>query len=164
MPLERLKKNQYLLFIVSLLWCPCSFAKSCLIFATPWTAAHQASLSFTISQNLLKFKSIESVMPSHSLLPPSPPAFSLSQHQGLFQCVDSASGGQSIGASASVLPKNIQDWFPLELTGLDLIFLLSNRLSRIFFSTTVWKHHFFSLLYGPALTSIHSYWKTKTKT
>ena len=116
MPLERLKKNQYLLFIVSLLWCPCSFAKSCLIFATPWTAAHQASLSFTISQNLLKFKSIESVMPSHSLLPPSPPAFSLSQHQGLFQCVDSASGGQSIGASASVLPKNIQDWFPLELT------------------------------------------------
>ena len=52
-----------------------------------------------------------------------------------------ASGGQSIEAlaSASVLPMNIQDWFPLGLTG--LISLLSKRLTRVFFSTTVWKHH-----------------------
>ena len=58
-------------------------------FATPWTAAHQVSLSFTISQSLLKFMSIESVMPqpSHPLLSPSPPAFNLSQHRGLFQWV-----------------------------------------------------------------------------
>ena len=50
------------------------------------------------------------------------------------------SGGQSIGAlaSASVFPMNIQSWFPLGLTG--LIFLLSKELSRVFFSTTVWKH------------------------
>jgi len=50
-------------------------------FATPWTAARQASLSFTISQGLLKPTSIESVMPSNSLilLFPSPPAFNLSQ-------------------------------------------------------------------------------------
>ena len=48
---------------------------------TPWTAAGQASLSFTISQSLLKLKSIESVMPSHILLFPSPPAFNLYQHQ-----------------------------------------------------------------------------------
>ena len=47
--------------------------------ATPWTAAHQASLSITISQKLLKLMSIESMMPSHPLLPPS--AFCLSQHQ-----------------------------------------------------------------------------------
>ena len=56
-------------------------------FVTPWTAAHQASLSFTISQRLLKLTSIESMMPSNHLvlLLPSPPALSLSQHQSLFQ-------------------------------------------------------------------------------
>ena len=86
------------------------------LFATPWTVAHQASLSFTISWSLLKLMSIESVMPS---------------------------GGQGIGASASalVLPMNIQGWFPLGLTG--LVLLLSKGLSRVFSSTTVWKHQFF---------------------
>ena len=72
-----------------------------------------------------------------------------------------ASGGQSIGASvsASVLPLNIQDWFPLGSTG--LISLQSKGLSRVFSSTTVQKHQFFhgSLLYGPTLTSIHDSWK-----
>ena len=73
------------------------------------------------------------------------------------------SGGQSTGASASasVLPMNIQDWFPLGLTG--LISLQSKGLSRVFSNTTVWKHQFFdkvlSLLYGPTLTSIHDYCK-----
>ena len=52
------------------------------------------------------------------------------------------SGGQSTGASASVLPMNIQSWFPLGLTG--LISLLSKGLSRIFSSTMIWKHKFFS--------------------
>ena len=54
------------------------------------------------------------------------------------------SDGLSIGvsASASVLPKNIQGWFPLGFTG--LISLLSKGLSRFFSSTTIWKHHFFS--------------------
>ena len=52
------------------------------------------------------------------------------------------SGGQSIGASASVLPVTIQCWFPLGLTG--LISLLSKGLSRVFSSNTVWKHQFFS--------------------
>ena len=54
------------------------------LFQTPWTAAHQTSLSIINSQSLLKLMSIESVMPSnqsHPLLSPSPPAFSLSQHQ-----------------------------------------------------------------------------------
>ena len=72
-----------------------------------------------------------------------------------------ASGGQSIAvsASASVLPMNIQDWFLLGLTS--LISLGSKGLSRIFSNTTVWKHQFLvlSLLYGPALTSVHDYWK-----
>ena len=67
-----------------------------------------------------------------------------------------ASGGQSIGVSAStsVLLMNIQGWFPLELTG--LISLQSKGLSRVFSSTTVWKHQFFST---QPFTSIHDYWK-----
>ena len=72
-----------------------------------------------------------------------------------------ASGGQSIGvsASASVLPKNIQDWLPLGLTG--WIFLQSKGLSRVFSNTVVQKHHFFGarLFYNSTLTSIHDYWK-----
>ena len=60
------------------------------------------------------------IQPSHPLLPPSPPALHLSQHQGLKRPWLFASGGQSIGAlaSASSLPMNIQGWFPLELTSL----------------------------------------------
>ena len=68
-----------------------------------------------------------------------------------------ASGGQSIGASASasVLPMNSQGLFPLGLTG--LIILIFNRLSRVFFSTRI----LFGTqsFYGLALTSIHNYWK-----
>ena len=71
------------------------------------------------------------------------------------------SGGQSIGASASVsvFPMNIQDRFPLGLTC--LISLQSKGLSRDFSNTTVQKHQFFSLnlLYGPTLTSIHDCWE-----
>ena len=57
------------------------------LFATPWTAALQASLSITNSWSLLKLKSVELVMPSNHLIlsSPSPPAFNLSQQQGLFQ-------------------------------------------------------------------------------
>ena len=115
---------------------------------TSWTAACQASLSFIISQSLLKFISIESVKLSkyYPLLPTSPFAFCLSQHQGFFPMSQLfPSGGQSIGASAtaSVLPMNIQDWFLLGLTG--LISLLSKGLSRVFSSTIVRKHQFFSV-------------------
>ena len=63
----------------------------------------------------------DAIQPSHPLSSPTPPAFNLSQYQGLFQCVSSSpSSGQSIGvsASASVFPMNIQDLFPLGLTGL----------------------------------------------
>ena len=71
------------------------------------------------------------------------------------------SGSQSIGisASASVLPKNTQDWFPLEWTG--WISLQSKGLSGVFSSTTVQKHNSsaLSFLYSTTLTSIHDYWK-----
>ena len=98
-----------------------------LLFAAPWTAALQASLSFTISQRLHKRMSIELVMPSnhlilcHPLLLPS-----------VFPSIRVfASGGQSIGAStsASVLPMNIQGWFPLGLT--DLSSVLSKGLPSL---------------------------------
>ena len=105
------------------------------LFVTPWTAAHQASLSFTISQSLLKLMSIESMMPSSvvpfSSCPQSLPASGTFPMSWFF-----TAGDQSIGASASasVLPMYIQDLFPLELTG--LISLESKGLSRVTSNTT----------------------------
>ena len=62
--------------------CCCSFGKLCLTLCNPWTVARQASLSFTISQSLLKLMAIELMMPSNHLILLSPsPAFNLSQHQ-----------------------------------------------------------------------------------
>ena len=75
-----------------------------------------------------------------------------------------ASGGQSIGASASVsvLSVNIQDWFPLGLTG--FISLQSKGLSRVFWNTSVQRHHSstLSFLYSLTHTSIHDYWKNNS--
>ena len=81
----------------------------------------------------------DAIQPSHPLLSPSRPALNPSQHQGLFQNQLFA-WGQSIGvsASASVLPMNIQDWFPLGWTG--WISLQSKGLLRVFSNTTVQKH------------------------
>ena len=80
--------------------------------------------------------------PTISSLSSPSPAFSLSQHQGLFQWVSSLHQvAQSIGVSASVLPMNIQNWFPLGLTG--WISLQSKGLSRVFSNTVVQKHQFF---------------------
>ena len=125
-------------------YCCCSVTKSC--SAAPWTAAYQASLSFTLSQSLLKLMSIESMMPSNHLTLCCPfsnclQAFPASQSFPMNQLFQS--GGQSIGASASpsVLPVNIQSWFPLGLTG--LISLLFKGHSRVFSSTTIQKHQFF---------------------
>ena len=81
-------------------------------FATPWTAACQAFLSFPIAQSLLKLMSRvdDAIQPSHPLTSPSPPALKLSQHQSFPVSWLFASGGQNTGASASasVLPMNIQ--------------------------------------------------------
>ena len=104
------------------------------LFATPQAAAHQASLPFTIFQSLLKLMSIESVMPFNHLILCCP-LFLLPTIRAFF--------------NESVLhirwPKywsfNIQDWFPLRLTG--LISLQSKGLSRVFSNTTVQKHQFF---------------------
>ena len=117
------------------------------VFATPWNAAHQASLSITNSWSLLKCMSIEFVMPSNHLIlcPPLLLCLQSFPASGSFPLSQFfASGDQSIGvsASASVLRMSIQDWFPSEFTA--LIFLLSKRLSRVFSNTKVQKHQFFS--------------------
>ena len=128
----------YLVVVVQLLSCVW-------LFVTTWTVTLQAFLSFTISWSLLRIMSFELMIPSNSLILCFPLLLSLSQHQGLFQWVGFfTSGGQSIGASASasVLPMNIQGWFPFRLTG--WISLLSKGLSRVLSSTTVQKHQFFS--------------------
>jgi len=116
------------------------------LFATPWTTAHQASLSITNSWSPPKPMSIESVMPSNHLilccplllLPQSLPASGSFQMSQLF-----ISGCQSIGVlvSASVLSMNTQDWFPLGWTGWTS--LQSKGLSRVFSNTTVQQHQFF---------------------
>ena len=118
------------------------------------------------------------IQPPHPLPFPSPPVFFLSKNQGLSQWVSSPYQMQSIGASASVLPMNIQGKFPLGLTG--LISLLSKGLSRVehhslkapilwcldFGTLKSWAPQFesinslvFRLLYGPTLISICDYWK-----
>ena len=132
------------------------------LFATPWTTARQVSLSITNSWSLPKLMSIElwchptissSVIPYsfHLQSFPASGSFQMSQFFAL--------GGQSIGASASVLPKDIQGWFPLGWTG--LISLQSKGLSRVFSNTTVQNINSsaLSFLYSPTLTPIHDYWK-----
>ena len=116
------------------------------LFAAPWTAAHQASLSITNSQSPPKPMSIESVMPSNHLvlchpLFPCPQSFPASGSLQMSQLF--ASGGQSIGVSAptSVPPMNTQDWSPLGWTR--WISLQSKGLSTVFSNTTVQKHQFF---------------------
>ena len=138
--------------------------QSCLILYDP---VHCSMSSFSVHHQLLELTQThvhpisDAIQPSHPLSSPSPPAFNLSQHHGLFPWASSsqqvAKGGDS--ASASVLPMNIQDWFPLGWTG--WISLQSKGLSRVFSNTTVQKHQFFSaqLSYGPTLTSIHNHWK-----
>ena len=90
------------------------------LFVTPWTAACQASLPITYSQSLLKLMSIESVMPSNHLILPFSSHSQSFPASGSFQISQFfTSGGQSIGisASATVLPMNIKDSFPLGWTG-----------------------------------------------
>ena len=115
------------------------------LFATPWTVAHQASLSFTISRSLLKLHVHwfgDAIQPSHPLSSPS--ALNLSQDQGLYPMSQLfTSGDQSIRASGSVLPMNIHDWSLLGWTG--WISLQSKGLSIVFSNTTVEKHQFFGI-------------------
>ena len=142
----------------------CVCVLSCLIqslshvrlLETPWTATRLASLSFTISQSLLKLMSIKSMLPSNHLVLCCPLLLMPSifpSIQGLFQWIGSSyqvekssalcTRWKGLGASlASVLPMNTQGWFSVELTS--LISLRSKELSRVFSNITVQKHQFFS--------------------
>ena len=125
------------------------------LFATPWTAARQASLSITNSWSLFRLMSIDGMdsCPWRWCHPTvSSSAILFSSHLQSFQASGSfqmnqffASGGQSNGVSAStsVLPMNLEDWFSLGWTG--WISLQSKGLSRVFSNTTVQKHTFCSI-------------------
>ena len=115
------------------------------LFVTPWTVACQAPLSSTISQSLLRFMPIESVMLSTNSSSAAPFSFLLQSFPASGSFPMSwlfASGGQSIGTSASVsvLPMNIQDWFPLRLTGLISLQSSSVQFSRSVVSDSLWPH------------------------
>ena len=133
------------------------------LFATPWTAARQASLSITISWSSLRLTSIESVMPSSHLtlccplllLPPIPPCIKVFSNESF------AWGGQRIGASAStsVLPKNTQGWSSLEWIGwISLQFRDSQESSPTPQFKSI-NSSALRILHSPTFTSIHDHWK-----
>ena len=115
------------------------------VFATPWIAALQASLSITNSRSSLRLTSIKCVMPSSHLilchplplLPPIPPSIKVFSNESTLHMRWPKYG---VSALASFLPKNTQGW-SLEWTG--WISLQSKGLSRVFSNTTVQKHQFF---------------------
>ena len=133
------------------------------LFATPWTAARQASLSITNSRSLLKLMSIELVMLSNHLilcrpllLPPSIfPSIRVFSNESVLRIRWPKYWSFTFTISPSV---NIQDCFPLRWTG--WISLQSKGLSKVFSNTTVQKHQFFGAqLYSQTLRFIHDYWK-----
>ena len=115
-------------------------------FVTPWTTAYQALLYSTVSQSLLKCMSVESVMLSN-MSPPSPPAFHISQHQGLFQWVSSTyQRGKYWSFSFSIGPSNKNsglisfriDWFDLLVVADYLIFLCKVKILKTFGEASIY--------------------------
>ena len=121
-----------------------------LLFSHVWLCSHMdcSMPGFPVFNHLQQFVQThihwvgDAIQPSHPLSSPFPCAFNLSQYHGVCQWIGSLHSlalHQSMSASASVLPMNIQDWFPLGFPG--LISLLSKGLSRVFCSTTVIQKH-----------------------
>ena len=138
----------------------CSVAQSCPMF---WDPLHCSTPGLPVPHHLPKFAQGhvccigDAIQPSHPLTPSSPSALSLSQQQGLFQWVDCLYQMTKIlDASASVLPMNIQGWFPLRLTG--LVSLLSKGFSGVFSSTRVQRHQFFGTLSSVWSSSQNHIW------
>ena len=125
-------------------------------FATPWTAARQASLSITNSRSSSKLTCIESVMPScpsHPLLSPSPPALNLSQHQGLFQWVSSSHRWPNYW---SISPSNeYSRLISFRIDRLDLLAVQRTLKSLLTPQFKSINSSVLSFLYSPTLTSIH---------
>ena len=124
--------------------CCCSITKSCLMLCNTMNCSMPTVLHYLPEPAQTHAHRVsDAIQPSHPLLFPSPPAFSLSQHQGLFKWVSSSQRWPKYWSfSFSISPsKKTQDWSPLEWTG--WISLKSKGLSRVFSNTTVWKHQFF---------------------
>ena len=148
--------------LVYMKYCCCSVTK---LYLNPCSPMEYSKPGFPVLHHLPEFAQThghwvnDAIHPSYPLSPFSscPQSFPTSgsfPRSRLFP-----SGGQSIGASASVLPMNIQDWFPLGLPG--FISLLSKGLSRVFSNITVQSINSsaLSFLYSPTLTSIHDHWR-----
>ena len=134
-------------------------AQSCLTLcdtmnrSTPGLPVHHQLPEFTQTH---AYQVGDTIQPSHPLLSPFPPAPNPSQHQGLFQWVNSSHKVAKVSASASVLPMNTQDGSLLGWTGWTS--LQSKGLSRLFSNTTVQKHQFFSTqLYSQSISHIHTW-------
>ena len=147
--------------VLTFCFCCCSFTKLCL---TVWELMDCSTLGFSVLHHLPELAQTHtqsqwchptissSAVPFSSSLQ-SFPASGTFPRSWLF-----TSDGQSIQASASALPMNIQDWFPLGLTG--WISLQSKGLLRVFSNTIKSiNSSLFSCLYSLALTSVHDYWK-----
>ena len=122
-----------------------SVAQSCLTLCDPM---NRSTPGLPVHHHLPEFTQThvhrvgDAIQPSHPRSSPSPPAPNPSQHQSLFQWVNSLHEvAKGVSALASFLPKNAQGWSPLEWTG--WISLQSKGLSRVFSNTTVQKHQFF---------------------
>ena len=121
--------------------CCCSVAKLCPTLYNPMTGFPVLHYLPEFAQTHVHWVS-DVIQPPHLLSPSSPPALNLSQQQCLFQGVNSSyQVAEVLELQPSVLPMNIQGWFPLGLTG--LISLQSKGLSGVFSSITIWKHQFF---------------------
>ena len=141
----------------------CSVAKLCLTHCDPMTAVRQASLSFTISQGLLKLMSLESLMPSYHLILCCPLSLLLS----IFPIIRVFSHESDLHfrwpkywsfSFSIVLPMNTQGWFPLVLVWSPCC----PRDSQESFPASQFENinsSALSLLYGPTLTSVYDYWK-----
>ena len=147
---QQIKSGRYTLYLKLTQCCMSiqfsSVAQSCLTLCNPM---NRSTPGLPVHHQLPEFTQTHvhqvsnAIQPSHPLFPPSPPAFNPSQHQSLFQWVN------SLHEVAKVLefqlhhqlPMNTQDWSPLGWTG--WIPLQSKRLSRVFSNTTVQKHQFF---------------------
>ena len=118
---------------------------------TLWNPMNCSMPGLPVHHQLLEFTQThvhwvgDAIQPSHTLLSPFPSALNRSHHQGFFKWVSyshQVAKVLGVSTSTSVLPMNIQDWFPLGLAG--LIALQSKGLSWVFSNTTVQKHQFFS--------------------
>ena len=138
------------------------------LFVTPWTAKHQAYLSITNSQSFLNLMSIQLVMSSilsthllmstHPLSSSSPPAFNLSQHQGLFQCHNRWSKYWSF--SFNISPSNTYSGLiSFRMDWLDVLAVQDSQESSPTLQFKSINSLMLSFPYGPTLTSIHDYRK-----